>query len=129
MKLSVAIMPCVGCLLLSTAWSSQPRAADDPARVRLNHVIAVLRLKPSAAGRSCLDTMLELHKTEDQVKSLSSRAQDPDKELAEDVLESDYENGGRLCGADAERVCASQEPSAPLRAACKTLDRSGAQGD
>ena len=106
--------------------------ADEPApgggdltRQQLERVLGVLRLRPSAAGPSCLDSLREMHKTEDQVKALQVRAKDPDKALAQDVLESDYENSKEICGADAAHLCSTPGQIAGVAAACEAMRRGG----
>nr|WP_321986668.1 hypothetical protein [uncultured Lichenicoccus sp.] len=106
--------------------------ADDPApdggdltRQQLGRVLAVLRLQPAAAGGSCLDSLRDMHKTEDQVKALQIRAKDPDKALAQDVLESDYENSKEICGADAARLCGAPGTASGVPAACDAMRRGG----
>ena len=96
-------------------------AGGEITRQQLARVLTVLRLQPSAAGASCLDSLRDMHKTEDQIKALQVRAKDPDKALAQDVLESDYENSKEICGADAAHLCSSGSPVAGLAAACNTM--------
>ena len=103
------------------AMADDAQSSGDLTRQRLNRVIAVLRLQPAAASRSCLDALKEVHTTEDQVKALQQRIKDPDKDLAQDVLETDYENGSEICGADAIRVCGSAGPTAGLSNACAAM--------
>ena len=112
-----------GLLLLFSlpAQADDQGRSDDLAREQLARAIAVLRLKPEAAGQSCLDALHEAHQTEDQLKKLESKAKDPDLALAQDVLETDYENAQEVCGTDARRTCAiAQEPSG-MTSACRRL--------
>lgn len=113
-------------ILLSTAaFAGEPGPTDDLARQQLSRVIAVLRLQTEAAGQSCLDALHEVHKTEDQLKTLQSRTANSDLALAQDVLETDYESGKEICGADAARVCVDPGTNAALVAACKGLHQTG----
>ena len=112
-------------LFCTPAYAQDPASSGDLARDQLGRVIAVLRLQPAAAGQSCLDALHEVHKTEDQMKSLQNKANNPDVGLAQDVLETDYENAKEICGADAGRVCAASGGAADLRAACVTLQQAG----
>ncbi len=113
-------------LLVSTVvMADDPVPSSDLAREQLARVIAVLKLQPDAAGQSCLDALHEAHKTEDQVKILENKSSNPDLALAQDVLETDYENGKEICGADAGRVCAIPGQTAGLKEACSTLRQGG----
>ena len=111
-------------LLASSARADDQAASGDVAREQLARVIAVLRLKPEAAGQSCLDALHEAHQTEDQLKKLETKAKDPDLALAQDVLETDYENAQEVCGADARRTCAAGSRPAGMAAACDHLHMS-----
>ncbi len=109
-------------LLLSFPAKADDQArSSDLAREQLARAIAVLRLKPEAAGQSCLDSLHEAHQTEDQLKKLQSEAKDPDLALAQDVLETDYENAQEVCGADARTTCATVPQPAGLGSACAQL--------
>ena len=111
-------------LLLSShavALADEPTPGDDLSRQQLERVLAVLRAQPTAAGSSCLESLRDMHKTEDQVKALQPREKDPDKALAQDVLESDYENSKEICGADASRLCGAPLASPSVTAACAGL--------
>ena len=111
-------------MLSATAYADDPAPSGDAAREQLARVIAVLRLKPAAAGQSCLDALHEVHQTEDQVKALQNKANNPDVGLAQDVLETDYENAKEICGADSNRVCTDPGTIAGLRAVCVTVGQS-----
>ena len=95
--------------------------ANDAAGVQLTRVIAVLRLQPDAAGPSCLDALREVHKTEDQVKLLQGPSHSQELPLAQDVLDTEYENGYEICGADANRVCTAPRLAVQIGAACGAL--------
>ena len=111
-------------LLLSVPAHADDQArSGDLAREQLARVIAVLRLKPEDAGQSCLDALHEAHQTEDQLKKLENKAKDPDLALAQDVLETDYENAQEVCGADARTTCAASPRSAGISAACEHLKK------
>ncbi len=111
----------IGLVAPVASWADDTDSSADLARVQLNRVIKVLRLQPSAASPACLDSLAEMHKTEDQVKALRSRAKDPDTSLAMDVLETDYENASEICGADASRVCLTPNQVDGLPANCAAL--------
>ena len=82
------------------------QAQDDGPRKQLDRVLAVLRLQQAAASRACLNAMSQVHATEQQVKDHENdTGNHPDLDIARDVLDSDYQNGTVLCGADAERAC------------------------
>ncbi len=112
--------------LTHVALADEPGpGGGDLTRQQLVRVLGVLKLQPSAAGGSCLDSLRDMHKTEDQVKALEIRAKDPDKALAQDVLESDYENSKEICGADATRLCSAPGQAAGVAAACDAMQRGG----
>ena len=115
-------MQCALLLLPSLpAHADDQAGSGDLARDQLARVIAVLRLKPEAAGQTCLDALHEAHHTEDQLKTLEGKAKDPDLALAQDVLETNYENAQEVCGADARRTCAAPYEPSGLRPACEHL--------
>lgn len=104
---------------LGVSWA---RADDnDGPRQQLDKVLGVLRLKTDAAGHACLEAMKQVHETEEQVKEHQSDATNkPDLSIAQDVLESDYQNSTQLCGADAARVC-REDHDANLQKPCQNL--------
>ena len=128
-----------GCLLTASVAGADP---DDPPAVQdesgdgtrraLDGFLRVLRARPDAAGRACLDAMASLRQTEQQVKDEirhrkrpasedSDPVPDPDLDVARDVLASDNETAARACGADAARACAP--PRLPdLAQACAAVD-------
>ena len=114
---------CLGILIApaGTVCAGEPAVSDDLARAQLVRVLAVLQAQPKAAGGSCLDALQEVHRTEDQVKILQNKANNPDLALAQDVLETDYENAKEICGADATRSCQTSGETARLSAACARL--------
>jgi hypothetical protein len=117
------LMACVwiASVVTGAAHADDQGQSNDLTRDQLARVIAVLRLQPAAAGQSCLDALHEAHQTEDQLKLLQTKKNNPDLALAQDVLETDYENAKEICGADANRVCAASERAANLDAACTAL--------
>ena len=104
--------------------SVQARAQEnDASRVQLDRVLSVLRLQQSAASRACLDVMSQVHATEQQVKDhQNDTGEHPDLDIARDVMESDYQNGVVICGADADRVCRTVHDDR-LAGACRALHR------
>ena len=79
---------------------------EGGARKQLDRVLAVLRLQQAAASKACLSAMSQVHATEQQVKDhQNDTGNHPDLDIARDVLDSDYQNGAIICGADAERAC------------------------
>ncbi len=123
MRLGCGLIAFVGIafIVTSVARADEQGQSSDLTRDQLARVIAVLKLQPAAAGQSCLDALHETHQTEDQVKLLQNKAKNPDLGLAQDVLETDYENAKEICGADASRVCAAPGPVAGVDAACAAL--------
>ncbi len=112
-------------IVTNAAHADDQGQSNDLTRDQLARVIAVLRLQPAAAGQSCLDALHEAHQTEDQLKVLQTKKNNPDLALAQDVLETDYENAQEICGADANRVCAGSERAAGLDASCAALHQGG----
>ena len=112
-------------VMVSTAtYADDAAPTGDITRDQLARVIGVLRLDANAASQSCLDALHEVHTTEDQVKVLQSRPK-ADLALAQDVMESDYENAKEICGADSQRVCAAPSMVKGMDAACDMLHRGG----
>ncbi len=127
MRLNCSPLAWIGlAILLSTnAHAEEQSPSGDVIRDQLARVIAVLRLQPSTAGQSCLDALHEVHQTEDQVKVLQNKTNNPDLALAQDVLETDYENAKEICGADAGRVCAGPGQVSGVAATCRALHQDG----
>ena len=127
MQLACKVVAYAGlAILLSTAvHADDPVPSGDLTHDQLARVIAVLRLQPNAAGQSCLDALHEVHQTEDQVKILQNKSSRPDLGLAQDVLETDYENAKEICGADASRVCSAPEIVAGSEGVCKSFHQGG----
>ena len=119
--LSATVQLSIAASLSSAAHADEQAPSGDVARDQLAKVIAVLRLQPAAAGQSCLDALHEVHHTEDQVKVLQNKANHPDLALAQDVLETDYENAKEICGADAGRICTAQDRAQGMDAVCGAL--------
>ena len=90
--------------------------------VQLQKELAVLHLKPDAAGPACIESLKELHKTQDLLQKDEENTRNQDLTVAEDVLESDFENSIEACAADVEKMCESHNPSPELRAACEKID-------
>lgn len=93
--------------MLACAVSNPVRADEtDIGRVQLDKVLSVLRIQTDAASKACLSAMANVHETEQQVKNhTNDNGAHPDLDIAKDVLESDYQTGAQICGADAARVC------------------------
>ena len=108
--------------LVALAASSSVRADEtDIGRAQLDKVLSVLRLQTDAASKACLSAMTNVHDTEQQVKNhTNDTGAHPDLDIARDVLESDYQNGAQLCGADAARVCRGTA-TGELAHACSAL--------
>ncbi len=107
----------------------------DDNRLGLNRDLRVLRQRPDAAGRACLDAMASVRRTEQQTEDESRHARqpasadgdpipDPDLDVARDVLASDNETAAKACGVDANLVCASPRPP-DLAGACAGLGAAG----
>ncbi|MGF1275254.1 hypothetical protein [Acetobacter pasteurianus] len=112
----------------SLAASAVARADDDPPprtnvpNVQLQKELAVLHFKPEAASPACIDALKELHKTQDMLKAEEARSHDQDLAIAEDVLESDFENSIEMCAPDVQRLCEAPNPSAELAHTCEKID-------
>ena len=90
--------------------------------IQLQKELAVLHLKPDAAGPACIDSLKELHKTQDLLQKDEENTRNQDLTVAEDVLESDFENSIEACAADVEKLCNTHNPSAELRQSCEKID-------
>ncbi len=110
------------------ALSPIARADDETAprsnvnNIQLQKELAVLHFKPDAAGPACIDALKELHKTQDLLQKDEENTHNQDLTVAEDVLESDFENSIEACAADVEKMCESHNPSPELRTACEKID-------
>jgi len=116
-------------LLLGGGLVSPALAQEaDASRVHLDKILGVLRLHTEAAGPSCLAAMKQVHETEEAVKAHQDDARNKaDLSVAQDVLDSDYQNGAQICGADAARLC--RETTDPrVSGACRALQGSDAPG-
>lgn len=121
----------LSCLCLIAAFLVTPALADDDeplsagpgnvANAQLQKELAVLQSNPDEASEACVSALKELHKTQAQVDAEQQRTHDQDLAVAQDVLESDFENAIEMCGPDARRMCGTQNPSAKLAHACETL--------
>ncbi|MGY0482188.1 hypothetical protein [Endobacter medicaginis] len=111
--------PAIVLALSVTAARAQPAG---PADARIQQILSVLRERPDEASPSCLDSLKEMHATEDALQSATSRGKSSDIELANDVLETDYQNVMQVCGVDATRVCHVPQDG-KLGQACASLRR------
>lgn len=113
----------------SLAFSPVARADDDETaprsnvnNIQLQKELAVLHLQPDAAGPACIDSLKELHKTQDLLQKEQENSRNQDLTVAEDVLESDFEYSIESCAADVEKLCETHNPSPALRTACEKID-------
>ncbi|ATJ90063.1 hypothetical protein [Acetobacter tropicalis] len=89
--------------------------------MQLQKELAVLQFKPEAASEACIDSLKELHKTQAQLAEEQTRTHDQDVAIAQDVLESDFENSIELCSPDVRKLCETQNPEVRLARACEQL--------
>ncbi|MCX2560643.1 hypothetical protein OQ252_04395 [Acetobacter farinalis] len=127
-----SLSPHAAVVLLTSALSAVPlyahAAAPDGSAVRstvpnaqLQKELAVLQYKPEAASPACIDSLKELHKTQAQLEAEQSRTDDQDLAIAQDVLESDFENSIELCSPDVRQLCETPNPEKALAQACERL--------
>ncbi|MDE7547937.1 hypothetical protein PY793_08045 [Acetobacter fabarum] len=116
-------------LLAGGLSAGSPALADDEtaprnniSNIQLQKELAVLHLKPDAAGPACIASLKELHKTQDLLQKDEESSRNQDLTVAEDVLESDFENSIEACAADVEKLCETHTPSAELRQTCEKID-------
>lgn len=106
------------------------RADDgDDAEVRsavpnaqLQKELAVLQFKPDAASPACVESLKELHKTQALLEEEQKHSNDQDLAVAQDVLESDFENSIETCAPDVRALCESQNPDVKLAKTCEKID-------
>lgn len=110
---------CAGSLAMADDETA-PR--NNVNNVQLQKELAVLHLKPDAAGPACIESLKELHKTQDLLQKDEENTRNQDLTVAEDVLESDFENSIEACAADVEKLCETHNPSTELRQACEKID-------
>ncbi|GBQ97404.1 hypothetical protein AA23498_2886 [Acetobacter nitrogenifigens DSM 23921 = NBRC 105050] len=107
---------------LSThAAFAEPPGAGSVPNAQLQKEVAVLQSDPDEASQACLDALKELHETQDKLSAEQERSHDQDIAVAQDVLESDFENAIEMCGPDARRMCSKHNPSNKLAHACEML--------
>lgn len=110
-----------GTMALLTPFVTAAQAQDaGPADARIQQILSILRERPDEASTSCLEALKEMHGTEDALQVATSRGKSSDIELANDVLETDYQNVMQVCGVDATRVC-NVPQGGKLGQACSSL--------
>lgn len=105
------------------------RADDgDDAEVRskvpnaqLQKELAVLQFKPEAASEACVESLKELHKTQALLEEEQKHSNDQDLAVAQDVLESDFENSIEMCAPDVRNLCETPNPDVKLVQTCEKL--------
>lgn len=95
--------------------------ADAVPNAQLQKELGVLQTTPDQASEACINSLKELHETQGKLEAEQERTKDQDLAVAQDVLESDYENAIEMCGPDARRLCETRNPSNTLAHACETL--------
>ncbi|GAN67667.1 hypothetical protein [Acetobacter orleanensis] len=128
-----SLFPHAAMVLLASALTAAPFYAhaeegDNSSSVRstvpnaqLQKELAILQFKPEAASPACIDSLKELHKTQAQLQEEQTRTEDQDLAIAQDVLESDFENSIELCSPDVRQLCESPNPAKALAQACERL--------
>ncbi|MFT9161288.1 MAG: hypothetical protein ABF491_13125, partial [Acetobacter sp.] len=99
-----------------------PTPRDTVPNRKLQRQLAILHFRPDAASDGCVTALSALHKTQDQLTQEEARFHDQDVVVAQDVLESDFENSLEHCSPDAQALCAQPNPSAGLAQACAQID-------
>ena len=126
----VAVLAVLG--LLGGAGQALAQDAEGSTHQALDRALAVLRLRTTAAGKTCLDTMAEVHQTEEQVAALGKNGSgtedkpNPSLDIARDVLGSDYDTATAACTPDAARACRTPSGAAMLKA-CGSMTAGPAQ--
>ncbi|MCP9319291.1 hypothetical protein KBX73_05795 [Acetobacter persici] len=128
-----SLFPHAAMVLLASALTAVPFYAhaedeDNTSSVRstvpnaqLQKELAVLQYKPEAASPACIDSLKELHKTQAQLQEEQTRTNDQDLAIAQDVLESDFENSIEICSPDVRQLCETPNPEKALAQACERL--------
>nr|WP_298795711.1 hypothetical protein [uncultured Acetobacter sp.] len=128
-----SLFPHAAMVLLASALTAAPlyaHADDDDDELhhrstvpnaQLQKELAVLQYKPEAASPACIESLKELHKTQAQLEEEQTRSQDQDLAIAQDVLESDFENSIELCSPDVRQLCETRNPDVTLAKACEKL--------
>ncbi|GAN64336.1 hypothetical protein [Acetobacter indonesiensis] len=88
---------------------------------QLQKELAVLQFKPEAASEACINSLKDLHKTQDQLEEEQKHTNDQDLAIAQDVLESDFENSIEMCAPDVRALCETPNPDIKLAQACERL--------
>ena len=126
----VAAMAVLG--LLCGVGQASAQDAEGNAHQGLDRALAVLRLRMTAASKTCLTAMAEVHQTENQVTALSRNGAgtedkpNPSLDIARDVLGSDYDTATAACMPDAVRACQAPAGAAMVKA-CGSVNAGQAQ--
>lgn len=109
--------------LCTPAFAEETLSAghSDVPNAQLQKELSVLQTMPEQASDACITSLKELHETQGKLDAERERSHDQDLAVAQDVLESDYENAIEMCGPDARRLCGTSNPSDQLAHACETL--------
>ncbi len=126
----VAVLAVLG--LLGGAGQALAQDAEGSSHQGLDRALAVLRLRMTAAGKTCLNAMADVHQTEDQVAALGKNGSgtedkpNPSLDIARDVLGSDYDTAAAACTPDAARACQAPSGAAMIKA-CGSMTAGRAQ--
>nr|WP_242010545.1 hypothetical protein [Acetobacter musti] len=100
---------------------SEGHSSSTVPNAQLQKELAVLQTMPDQASEACIGALKELHETQGKLEAEQERTKDQDLAVAQDVLESDYENAIEMCGPDARRLCETHNPADKLAHACEVL--------
>ncbi|GBR03443.1 hypothetical protein [Acetobacter oeni] len=114
--------------LIATCFSAPAMAEEELSaghstvpNAQLQKELAVLQTAPDQVSEACISALKELHETQGKLEAEQERTKDQDIAVAQDVLESDYENAIEMCGPDARHMCETHNPSDTLAHACEIL--------
>ncbi|GBQ22509.1 hypothetical protein ACLRDC_18360 [Gluconacetobacter sacchari] len=117
-----AVLFLSGLLAATPAIAQDDGAAGSPA-LELQRIVAALQVNPNAASQACVDALTELHKTQATLDAEQTRTNDPDVDVARDVLETDFETAIHDCQPDAAALCAKGGTDPKLAKACLMVDQ------
>lgn len=121
----LAVLFLSGILAASPALAQDDEAAPASPAVALQKIVAVLQTNPNATSQPCVDALTELHKTQSTLEAEQNRTNDPDVDVARDVLEMDFETAVQTCRADATALCGKGGNDPKLAKACMMVDQPG----
>ncbi|GAN60985.1 hypothetical protein ACI01nite_11200 [Acetobacter cibinongensis] len=116
-----ALLVALLCVPLSAHAEGGDEVRSKVPNMQLQKELAVLQFQPEAASEACIESLKELHKTQALLEEEQKHTNDQDLAIAQDVLESDFENSIEMCAPDVHKLCETQNPDVKLVKACENV--------